>query len=43
MPLVEEDDVRKHLSKMNIHKVMWTDKLYTQVPRELADVTRRPL
>lgn len=41
--MVEEYQVREHLNKLDIHKPMRPDRLYPQVPRELADIIARPL
>ncbi|XP_040400941.1 uncharacterized protein LOC121063970 [Cygnus olor] len=43
MALVEEDRVRDHLSKLDIHKSMGPDGMHPQVLRELASVIARPL
>ncbi|GAB0195017.1 mitochondrial enolase superfamily member 1 [Grus japonensis] len=43
LPLVEEDRVREHLSKLNIHKLMGPCGMHPRVLRELADGIARPL
>ncbi|PKU39174.1 rna-directed dna polymerase from mobile element hypothetical protein [Limosa lapponica baueri] len=42
-PLVEEDQVREQLSKLDIHKPMGLDGMHPRVLRELAEVTAGPL
>ncbi|KFV83713.1 hypothetical protein N308_06050, partial [Struthio camelus australis] len=42
-PLVEEDQVRDLLSKLDIHKSMGPGGMHPQVLRELADAIARPL
>ena len=39
LPLVEEDQVREYLSKLDIRKSMGPDRVHTQLQRELADVS----
>ena len=43
VPMVEEDQDREHLSKLDIHKSIAPDEKHTQVMRELAYVIVRPL
>lgn len=40
--LVEEDQIRGHLSDLDIHKSIGTDGMYLQVLGDLADVIVRP-
>ncbi|KFV76362.1 RNA-directed DNA polymerase from mobile element jockey, partial [Struthio camelus australis] len=42
-PLVEEDWVRDHLSKLDRHKSMGPDGMHPRALRQLADVIARPL
>ncbi|KFP50064.1 hypothetical protein N323_05702, partial [Cathartes aura] len=42
-PLVDEDQVREYLSKLDIHKSIGPNVVHPQVPRELADVIPRTL
>ncbi|KFV81576.1 hypothetical protein N308_13167, partial [Struthio camelus australis] len=42
-PLVEEDQVREHLNKLDIHKSTGPDEIHPGVLRELVDVIARPL
>jgi len=43
LPLVEEDQVRNHLSQLDTHKSMGPDGKHPQVLRELADAIAEPL
>ncbi|GAB0206434.1 mitochondrial enolase superfamily member 1 [Grus japonensis] len=43
LPLVEEDWVREHLGKVDMHKSMGPDGMQPRGLRELADVIARPL
>jgi len=43
LPLVEEDQVRDHLSKLNTFKFMGPKGIHPQVLRKLVDVTAEPL
>ncbi|GAB0208323.1 mitochondrial enolase superfamily member 1 [Grus japonensis] len=43
LPLVEEDRVREHLGKLDIHKSMGPDGMHPRVLSELAAVIARPL
>lgn len=40
---MEEDQIRKYLSKLDIWKSIDLDGMYPEVPRELANVILRPL
>ncbi|KFV81059.1 hypothetical protein N308_12220, partial [Struthio camelus australis] len=42
-PLVEEDQVREHLSRLDIHKSIGPPGMQPRVLRELADAIARPL
>jgi len=43
LPLVEEGQVRDHLSKLGTHKSTGPEGMHQQVLRELADVISKPL
>ena len=43
LPLVEEDQIRDHLSKLDTHKSMGPSGKHPPVLRELADVIAKPL
>ena len=43
VPLVEEDQVREHLSKQDIYKPTSPEGMHPRGLRELADVIVRPL
>lgn len=41
--LVEKNQVREHLSRLDIHRNKGPDRMYPQVLRELVEVIARPL
>ena len=43
VPLVEEDQVREYLGKLDLHKSMGPDGKQPQVLRQQGDVITRPL
>ena len=43
LPLVEEEQLKEHLNKLEIHRSMRPDGVHPPVLRDLADVIARPL
>lgn len=43
LPLVEEDQVKEHLNKLDIQKSIGPDRMHLHLLMELANVTVRPL
>lgn len=41
--MVEEDQFKEHLHKLEIHKSIGPDGIYPHMLRDLADVIARPL
>lgn len=43
LPLVEGDQLKEHLNKLEVHRTMGPDGIYPHMLRDLANVTARPL